>query len=243
MSEVIAIIPARGGSKRLPGKNIREFCGKPLLAWTIETATRSGVIDEIFLLTDNQEIAEIGRRYGLEQIFHLPAELADDNSYVGDAVKFFLDTQKQQGKIYKLVVLLEPTAPGRQVEHIKESVMIMNRNHDFDSLVGISQIPTNCGPLKSLILTEQNEVCRFIDKRPLKELNHLTHNIEPTFFINSAVYIFRPNNFEQARSMWGERNYGYLMDNKYAFDINTSEDWLIAEIKMKKIIEEKINNY
>jgi len=121
-SKILGIIPARGGSKGLAGKNIRELCGKPLLVWTIRQALASQYLDDLIVSTDSQEIAEIAKQNGVEVPFLRPAELARDDSPSADAVIHVLDRLYQSGKTYDYVALLEPTSPLRKRNDIDVAI-------------------------------------------------------------------------------------------------------------------------
>lgn len=237
---VLGIITARGGSKRLPGKNIKEFHGKPLLAWSVEVGQQAGVFDEFILSTDDAEIAEVGKRAGIEVPFMRPAELASDTSSSYDAVIHAVSWMKEN-KNYEpdWIVLLEPTAPGRQEEHIRDVVAVAEKNV-ADSIIGITEMPGHFSFSKELKIDGESIVSRVHDGVLMKDLIHRNQDVPKSYYINSTVYAFKTKNlFDGNNSLWGDSTYGYVMDSKYAFDIDTQEDWLVAEIKMKKLLEEK----
>ena len=238
-SPTICIIPARGGSKRLPGKNIKDFLGKPLLAWTIETAKASGVFDRIILMTDDEKIAEVGKRYGAEVPFMEPEEFGQDNVYVAEPLKYTLKRLKEEENFSPdFFMLLEPSCPGRLPRHIKEVVEIF-KNSDADSIAAVSEIPTRFNSAKSLKIFGENEL-RHFSGTLIKDLTHQNQKIEKLYYINSAIYAFKTKNlFEENNSLWGKKVIAYMMDPKYALDIDTFEDWENAEIKTKKLLEEK----
>ncbi len=131
MVSVVGVIPARGGSKSIPRKNVRVFLGKPLLAWTIEATRESGVFDRLVLSTDDAAIAETGRRLGAEAPALRPKELAQDTSPTAPAVKHILQVLQQQGGVADIVVILEPTSPGRRPFHLREVVELMLSSAPF----------------------------------------------------------------------------------------------------------------
>lgn len=231
---MLGIIPARGGSKRILGKNVRNFLGKPLIALTIGTAKESGVFDRIILLTDSEEIAGIGKQWGAEVPFMEPAHLADDNAHVSDALRWALEQLAVGAYEPKDFILLEPSTPGREAHHIREVADIMQKRHDFDSLVGISEVPGRFSHLKQLTTLDGGFVGRVGDGALLKDLTHRNQDVKKSYYINSAIYGFRRKNlFEGDRQLWGESTYGYVMDDTYLSDIDTEADWLIAEFKVK----------
>lgn len=239
MKSIICLIPARGGSKRVPRKNIKSFLGKPLLAWTIKAAKESGVLPRMILSTEDEEIAKIGKKYGAEVPFMRPKKLAGDKTpalpVVEHAVKWFFD---KEGLSVDWVVFLEPSSPGRQAFHIREVVDLINKKKNIDSIVGVSEIPAHFSPLKALRMEKNSLVVRHTDGELVKNLTHRNQDIPSTYFINSAIYAFKTSNFlnNDSPSLWGNRAFGYKMDLKYALDIDTSEDWIVAEVKMSQCV-------
>jgi CMP-N,N'-diacetyllegionaminic acid synthase len=132
---ILAIIPARGGSKGLPGKNIKLWNRKPLLAWTILQAQKSELIDEILVSTEDSEIAEIAMNYGSPPPFLRPAELAQDSSPISDAIIDALEKFEKLSKTFDFVALLEPTSPLRAEEDLTGAIMKLIDNNKADSLV------------------------------------------------------------------------------------------------------------
>ncbi len=236
---MLGIITARGGSKRVPRKNIKDFLGKPLLVWSIEAGKAGGVFDRFILTTEDDEIAEVGRKAGIEVPFKRPEEFATDTSSSLDVIKHAVTWLKDnEGYSSDWIILLEPSAPGRQPFHIQEvAKLIETRGEEFDSIVGISETPGHFSPHKALIQNENGLVTR-TDGVAVRDLTHRNQDVAKTYYINSNIYAFRSTNlFDQVKSsLWGARTLGYLMDSKYAIDIDTPEDWLIAEVKMKGII-------
>ncbi len=237
---MLAVIPARGGSKRLPGKNIKNFLGRPLLAWTIEVAKASGIFDRIVLSTDDQEIATIGKKYGAEVPFLRPPELATDTSPVIDSLKYTIERLKKEGYENKWFVLLEPSSPGRQPEHLREVVEIIKQEgNQWDSIVAVSKIPANQTPPKALQIFPGHELKRH-DGALIKDLIHRTQDLPDFYYINSTLYAFKTANLFQAKpSLWGDRVRAYPLEEKYACDIDTHDDWVIAEAKIKILLNLK----
>lgn len=239
--KILGIITARGGSKRVLRKNVNDFLGKPLIAWTIEEGLKSSVFDRFVLTTDDEEIAEVGKKHGIEAPFMRPKELASDTASSYDAVKHAVEWLKDNEN-YEAdwVILLEPSSPGRQAFHIKEIVKLIEERNDFDSLLGITETPGHFSYLKEQQRDKDGMITRVCDGEILRNLIHRNQDVPKSYFINSAVYAFKVSNiFNGNNSFWGNKSYGYLMDEKYALDIDTPQDWLIAEIKMKKLLEEK----
>lgn len=239
--KILGIITARGGSKRIPGKNIKVFAGRPLLAWSIKAGKKSKVFDKFILSTDDKEIAKIGKKYGIEVPFLRPAEFSQDKSSSFGAIKHAVEWLKEHEN-YETdwIILLEPTAPGRQAFHIKEVKDIIKEQGDkIDSIVGITEMPGHFNPCKALKIIGNNIVVN-MESKPLRRLIHRNQDVPAAYYINSAIYAFKTANlFAQDPSLWGEKTYGYVMDERYSFDIDTPDDWTIAEIKMKNLLSLK----
>jgi len=238
--KILGIVTARGGSKRVPRKNIKDFCGRPLLAWTAEVGKASGVFDRFILSTDDQEIASIGREYGLEVPFMRPEDLATDTASSFSVVKQAIEWMEEKENFQPdWIILLEPSSPGRQAFHIQEVAnLICSPDFMYDSLIGVSKTPGHFHYQKQLQIIENGEVKRVGDGEILRNLIHHNQSLSQTFYINSSLYVFKRDNlFDGHSSLWGDKTYGYVMDEKYAMDIDTPEDWLVAETKMGSLIK------
>ena len=140
-NKVLALIPARGGSKGLPGKNIKDLCGMPLLAWPIRAAKESNYVDQVIVSTENKNYADIARSYGASVPFIRPAKLARDDSATYLVVEHALNYLKSQNEIYDYMVLLEPTSPLTTSKDIDEALKLLISKRDLaDSVVGVSKV-------------------------------------------------------------------------------------------------------
>lgn len=239
--EILGLITARGGSKRIPRKNVKMFFGKPLIAWTIEAAQKSSLVKKWILSTEDNEIAEIGKKYGIDIPFLRPKELAEDDSSSFDVVKhsvLWLRDNKECS--FDWVVLLEPTSPGRQPFHIDDVVRIIEKKNDeIDSICAVTEALGCLSAYKSLKIDKDNYITRFYDNISFRKIAMRNQDVPSSYYINSAVYAFKVSNFFLPEpSFWGDKVYGYLMDSKYSFDIDIPEDWIIAEAKMKRLLEQ-----
>lgn len=244
--KIFGLITARGGSKRIPRKNVKLFLGKPLLYWTIKIAQESGIFDRLVLSTDDEEIASVGRASGAEVPFLRPTELAQDDTGSLPVVRHTLDFLKSgEGYDPDWVVLLEPTSPGRRPHHLQNIFeMIQQAEKGIDSIVSVSELPSHFHPLKILKKDEKGFLIRHNDGELIRNLTHRNQELPESYFINSAIYAFKKYNlYQEPASLWGDKVLSYLMDNKYALDIDTPDDWLVAEAKMKKILEEEGSNF
>ncbi len=236
--KILGIITARGSSKRLPRKNIKNFLGKPLLVWSIEVGKESGMFDRFILSTDDTEIADIGKAHGIDVPFMRPAQHAQDTSKSFDVVKHAHEWLRDNDNFdADYIVLLEPTSPGRQVYHIQEVVEKM-RDNTIDSLMGISKLPAHLHPHKVVRTRENETIVKHHSNKLIRESEIRNQDFSPVHFTNSAIYAFKPANFyAQNPSLWGDSVHGYMMDEKYAIDIDTQEDWDLAELKMQILLE------
>lgn len=228
MVKVLGVVTARGGSKSIPHKNIKPFCGKPLIAWTIEAGLRSGVVDRLIVSTDDEEIASVAREYGAEVPFMRPAELAQDTTpslpVLQHAVAALRDSE---GYYPDYVLLLEPTSPARQAFHLKEAVEIAERAH-ADSVVALGEVPGHFNYHWQVEL--RDEEAMLVDGTPWPEVIPRRQELPKTYFRNGAFYLFKPDLlFAAVPSLYGEKVCGYLVDPKYSVDIDTPEDWVAAE--------------
>jgi len=215
----IAIIPARGGSKRLPGKNIKLLGGKPLIAWTIEAAIKSNIFDHIFVSTDSEEIASVSKDYGAKVPFLRPAELASDTATTNDVVTHLVEWfEKEYNKEVTTVAILQPTSPLRNAQHIQEAfkVMEMKRAKAVVSVCELEYPIQFCNQLDS-----DGSMNGFIKK----ENNKRTQDLEPYYRLNGAIYILSRKYVNRLSELYSEGTYSYLMDIKSSVDIDTEEDF------------------
>ncbi|MCL2918340.1 cytidylyltransferase domain-containing protein [Shewanella litorisediminis] len=217
---VLALIPARGGSKRLPRKNIRLLKGIPLIGWTITAAKQSQYIDEIFISTDDQEILEYAKTLAVWAPELRPAELATDSATSSDVISY---TLSKYGNDYDLVVLLQPTSPFRSALHIDEALelLIVNQAEMVASV-------THCehSPLWANTLPANHSLNGFIKTENLKRAQDL-----PNYYrLNGAIYVFDIEAFLQNGSIcYGEKSFAYLMNNEHSIDIDNEYDFWLAE--------------
>lgn len=227
--KVIAVIPARGGSKGLPGKNIRPLCGKPLIVWSIETALKSRFIDEVAVSTDSQEIADIARKAGASVPFLRPAELATDNAPTIDAVEHVLnyfDTEKAQSFDY--VVLLEPTSPLREDDDIDNMLLKLHEGVElFDSIVSLGEVGEHPAILKKLSGETIEPFC------PELQMTTRRQDNQPAFFPYGVAYIVKTKSLMSERTFYTQRCTYYLVKRYQNYEIDDIYDFLAVENVMQ----------
>ncbi|KTD82724.1 CMP-N-acetlyneuraminic acid synthetase [Legionella waltersii] len=213
------MIPARGGSKRLPGKNTKAFAGKPLIAHTIEVALESGCCKEVVVSTDCFEIAKVATEYGASVPWMRPESLAQDNSDVCDAIIDTLEKFQEMDMTFDSVLLLQPTSPFRSVESIQKAVELHNQSGC--SVVSVSPLPFNFS------------WCRAIDNQGnLQRPDFLSdkESHESLFKLNGVIYLASAETILSNRSLYSEPTKALLLDRFIeSIDIDTPIDWAIAE--------------
>jgi CMP-N,N'-diacetyllegionaminic acid synthase len=229
-SHILGLIPARGGSKGIPHKNIKLLADKPLIAYTIETALKSRYIDHLVISTDSEEIATMAREYGGDVPFLRPSAFATDKSRAIDviihALHFMEDLDKKK---YDLVVYLEPTTPNRTTEDIDRALELFGET-DADSLASVVDADQYHPVLMKRI--ENNLLRPFCIEEPEGMPRQL---YEPKAYMrNGAVYIFRRSNVLN-RIMWGKNICPYIMPLDRSTCIDDMNDWYLAELWMKKL--------
>jgi N-acylneuraminate cytidylyltransferase len=237
--KILGIIPARGGSKSIPRKNIKSFAGKPLIAWSIAAARDSGIVDRVIVTTDDDEIAAIAKEHGAEIPFLRPKELAEDTTptlpVLQHAVSFL---RESEGYYPEYVLLLEPTSPGRRSFHLTDAVEILEKT-GADSVVALGTVPGHHSPFWQFNVKEDNSIELFTGGK-ITNIIRRRQDLPKTYFRNGAFYLFRTDLlFAPEPSLYGEDVRGYPMDPRYSIDIDSHEDWVIGEALLGAIIKEE----
>ncbi len=219
MKRYLAVIPARGGSKRLPRKNVLPLQGKSLIAWTIESALQSKLIDAVCVSSDDDEILAIAEEYNTLTIKR-PDELASDTATTFDAVKHAINSISEQ---YEYIVLLQPTSPLRTAQHIDESIRLLQQKN-ADAIVSVCQVEHS--PLWSNTLPDDGNMEGFLTNEALQRSQDL-----PKYYrLNGAIYICRTGKLLDERSFFLSGNmFAYIMDSESSVDIDNQIDFYTAE--------------
>ena len=219
---IVAIIPARGGSKGIPRKNIKPLGGKPLIAWSIEDALQSRYISEVHVSTDDPDIAEVARRYGASAIMR-PAALSTDSSSSEDALRHAIDSLDQDGAPVDIVVFLQATSPLRTSLHVNEALERF-LGTGADSLLSVC-------PTHVFLWKEQGQwgipVNYDYHHRPMRQQMQQFHE-------NGSIYVFTPKLLRETGCRLGGNIALYHMAESCNIDIDTEADWAAAEIIMAK---------
>lgn len=223
----LSIIPARGGSKRLPRKNILKILDKPLIAYSIEAGLNSKYIDKLIVSSDDDEILSISKDYGAE-IIKRPANLAEDTTTTFDTLKHVVENISEE---YEYIVLLQATSPLRKSSHIDEAIKLLEEKK-ADAIISVCEMEHS--PLWSNTLPSDNNMKLFL-KDEIK--NKRSQDLEKYYRLNGAIYICRTDKFLENKGFFLEENiYAYIMDRKDSIDIDEEIDFIIASEFIKKSI-------
>lgn len=219
----IAIITARGGSKRIPKKNIKEFCGKPIMAYSIEAAIDSQLFDEIMVSTDSEEIAEIAKRYGASVPFMRSEKTSDDYATTNDVLREVLYEYKERGQCFELMVCLYPTAPFVTGEKLRKAVELMESG-DVDAVTPVVRF--SFPPQRAFVVRDG-----FLQYRYPEYKNARSQDLEPVYHDCGQFYVMKADNVLQG--VPAEKTMAMIMPELEVQDIDNEEDWKLAEIKYK----------
>lgn len=218
----IAIIPARGGSKRIPRKNIKEFHGKPLIAYSIEAAKASQCFDRIIVSTDDNEIAEVAQKYGAEVPFIRPAEISDDFATTMDVMQHAIKYCTEQGYNPSLVCCIYATAPFLLPEYIQQALLEFN-DPTIEYAFSATSFPF---PIQRAIkLTDMGRVNMFYSEYADTRSQDLTE----AYHDAGQFYWGKASAFSQGKAIFAEHSKAVVLPRKRVQDIDTLEDWELAE--------------
>lgn len=228
--KILAIIPARSGSKGLKDKNIKELNGKPLIAYTIEAAKKSGVFEDIVVSTDSDYYAKIAVKYGAQVPYLRPKELSSDISKSSDVILHEIEKYEKYGKIYDYFMLLQPTSPLRDETDIKNSVDLLI-NTEANSVVSV------CECEHSHLLTCKLDISNRLDGL-LDKINNLRRqDMESYYRLNGAIYISNVEYYKKYSNFYKEKCTAYIMDKYKSIDIDDIYQFKFAELLLKSNLE------
>ena len=221
----IAIITARGGSKRIPRKKIKDFCGKPILAYSIEAAVSSGLFDTVMVSTEDEEIAEVAKRYGAEVPFYRSEKTAGDFATTNDVLLEVLEEYKKRGQEFELACCIYPTAPFVSAEKLKKAMGELE-NSDADTLIPV--VPFSYPPQRAMVVREG----RLVFFQP-EYMDSRSQDLEPHYHDVGQFYVFRTEAFERNRKLMLGNILPFVISELEVQDIDNESDWKIAEMKYK----------
>ena len=227
----IAIITARGGSKRIPKKNIRDFCGKPIIAYSIEAALASGVFDEVMVSTDSGEIAAVAKRYGASVPFMRSEATSNDFATTADVLEEVLVKYRETGRKFDFFACIYPTAPFLTGEKLKRA-STMFQNIGVDSVIPV--VKFGYPPQRAFVM--DGNLIRY--QHPVHK-NARSQDLEPLYHDCGQFYFCRTEAFIQTHSLVTDKTAAIMMREEEVQDIDTMSDWEIAEAKYRVLHGEK----
>ena len=227
----LAIITARGGSKRIPRKNIKEFCGKPIIAYSIEAALEAGVFDEVMVSTDDEEIAEIAMKYGAKVPFYRSEATANDFATTNDVIWEVLEEYEKRGQVFDAFCCMYPTAPFLKAERLTAAMDLL-MNSDADKVFPVVEF--SFPPLRGLLI--EDDVLKF--KHP-EYMYTRSQDLEKLYHDAGQFYCFKTEDYKATRSFWTGNIKPIVLSELEVQDIDTQTDWEIAEMKWK-ILNQKV---
>lgn len=220
----IAIIPARSGSKRIPQKNIKEFLGKPIIAYSIEAALNAGIFDEVMVSTNCAEIASVAKEHGAQVPFLRSHETAGDDSIIVDVLVEVVNTYASIGKEFDFVCCIFATAPLLESASLKESLQLLE-NTGADSIIPV--IKFDLPIQRAFKISEQDKLEWFFPEFQLTR----TQDLESSFHDSGQFYWVKTDILVNSHAIYTDNTRAFLLDTQTAQDIDTEADWKKAESK------------
>lgn len=232
MNRKIAIITARGGSKRIPRKNIKEFCGKPILAYSIEAALQAGIFDEVMVSTDDEEIAEVARQYGAKVPFYRSEDTANDFATTNDVLAEVLLEYEKRGEQFDIGVCIYPTAPFVTDVKLREAVEKLEKS-DADTLIPV--VAFSYPPQRAMVIEDG----KLVFKYP-QYLDSRSQDLQPHYHDVGQFYVFKTAAFKVNQKLMVGNILPMVVSELEVQDIDHETDWEIAQIKYRLMQEKKI---
>lgn len=229
---MLAVIPARGGSKGVPRKNIKEICGIPLIGYSIIAAINSKLFDKIIVSTDDEEIAELAKRFGAEVPFLRPQDISNDQATSDDVMLHAIQYYEDRGIFFEEICKLQPTSPLRTYRHIREAYSLYKeKNCNYT----VSVCECEHSPLWSGVIGEDKLLDNFISDGAKRSCRQ---QMDKYYRLNGAIYLGKVENFKKEGTFLGQGCLAYIMSQEESVDIDSMLDFKVAEILMR---ERKVN--
>lgn len=225
---ILALIPARGGSKGVPGKNIKDLNGKPLIAWTIEAARKSRYIDKVAVSTDYEAIARVAVKYGAAAPFKRPGKLANDNAKMIDVISHCIRFFQNTGDIYNIIILLQPTSPLRSARDIDKAIEFFIEK---GARAVVSVVECEYSPRLANVLPKDLNMNKFLSKNIC---NKNRQELKAYYRLNGAVYLADIDFIMNKRDWYGPKTFAYIMKTEGSVDIDNIFDFMLAKFIMKR---------
>ena len=219
--ECIALIPARSGSKGIPDKNIREAAGKPLIAFAIEAAKKTGLFSRIVVTTDSEAIAAVAKEHGAEVPFMRPPELASDQAAMLPVIQHAISSLEAEGTTMEAVALLQPTAPLRKPEHLKAAIEKM-QSTGADSVVSVVEVPGHYAPHCVMKIDEAGKMTYF-----LEEGSKITRrqDLPKAYSRDGTIYLFKRDLVMNEATIYGPNCQAIIIPSDESINLDSMEDW------------------
>lgn len=223
--KILGIIPARGGSKGVPRKNIRLLCGKPLLQYTAEAALNSKLLSRVILSTEDKEIKQIGEKCGLEVPFLRPEKLAEDSTPTLLVIQHAVEYLAKENAVYDGICILQPTNPLRDPKDIDNAIKLFIEKQP-DSVISILPVPHEYNPYWVYKKNIDDSLNLFVNTpEPISKRQDL-----PEFFYREgSIYIIKNKTLLDENSLYGNKTLGYFIKSDISINIDTEKDWQVAE--------------
>jgi CMP-N,N'-diacetyllegionaminic acid synthase len=235
--KVLGIITARGGSKGIPGKNLKPLGGRPLLAYTVDAARASGALDRVILSTEDPAIADAARALGCEVPFMRPAELSRDETPHLPVIQHAAEWMREHAGYHPdAVMILQPTSPLRSADDIAAAARLL-ASSGADSVVSVTEVTAHAHPMRMLRVDERGEAVLFATGEPVRRRINRRQDLPPAWVMNGAIYACRTGAlFAAEPSLYGDRVVAYAMPAERSVSIDDYEDWAAAERSLAKAV-------
>lgn len=227
----LCVITARGGSKRIPRKNVREFCGRPIIAYSIEAALQSGLFDEVMVSTDDEEIAEVAREHGASVPFMRSAEASDDFATTADVLAEVLSEYAKRGRAFDVMCCLYPTAPFVSAVELREAAAMLDAG--ATSVVPVTAF--DFAPLRGFRVGPEGELAYAFPEYALARSQDLPEMVHDC----GRFYFARVGAFEESGGFMTPATRALYIPGSLVQDIDTPEDWELAEQKYRTMTQEE----
>ncbi len=229
--QAIAIITARGGSKRIPKKNIKDFCGKPIIAYSIEAALESAIFDEVMVSTDSEEIADVARMYGAKVPFMRSKKTSDDYATTADVLLEVLGEYAKRDRTFKYMACIYPTAPFVTAEKLVKALEILQEKN---TVMVMPVIPFSYPPQRGYIIQKER-----LNMKWKENFSKRSQDLDKVYHDCGQFYIYLADEFKKSNGRIMENIVPLVLNELEVQDIDNEVDWRLAEIKYKLMMEER----
>lgn len=221
--KTLAIITARGGSKRIPRKNIKEFNGKPIMAYSVEAAVKSGVFDTVMVSTEDEEIADIGKKYGAQVPFYRSEKTASDYATTAEVLLEVLEEYEKRGMHFDMACCIYPTAPFVTAQRLAEAVDTLAKS-EADTLIPV--VDFSYPPQRAFVIDDNHLRFRYPEY-----LNSRSQDLEKHYHDAGQFYVFKTEAFKENKNLMVGTIVPLVLDEMEVQDIDNETDWKLAELK------------